>query len=155
MDAAPFTVELPIRFSHTDPAGIVYFPNYFDFCNGVVEDWYTRCLGIDYARMIFEERRSAPIVHAACDFYVPSLMGDRVSFTLLLARIGRTSIDMDIYGHAAGTLRLKANIVTVFMDLQTRKPVAIEGRMRKQFDAYRQACASWTPPFKPDNRPAP
>jgi 4-hydroxybenzoyl-CoA thioesterase len=155
MDAAPFTVELPIRFSHTDPAGIVYFPNYFDFCNGVVEDWYTRCLGIDYARMIFEERRSAPIVHAECDFFVPSLMGDRVSFTLLLAKIGRTSIDMDIYGHVAGTLRLKANIVTVFMDLQTRKPVAIEGHMRAQFDAYQKACASWTPPFEPDNRPAP
>ncbi len=149
MDAAPFTVELPIRFSHTDPAGIVYFPNYFDFCNGVVEDWYTRGLGIDYARMIFEERRSAPIVHAECDFYVPSLMGDRVLFTLLLAKVGRTSIDMDIYGHVAGMLRLKANIVTVFMDLDTRKSVALPDTMRQKFDAYRDACVGWTPPPKP------
>lgn len=149
MTAAPFTVELPIRFSHTDPAGIVYFPNYFDFCNGVIEDWYTRGLGIDYARMIFEERRSAPIVHAECDFYVPSLMGDRVSFSLLLAKIGRTSIDMEIYGHVEGTLRLKANIVTVFMDLNTRKSVALPDAMRQKFEAYRTACEGWTPPSKP------
>lgn len=149
MDAAPFTVELPIRFSHTDPAGIVYFPNYFDFCNGVVEDWYTRGLGIDYARMIFEERRSAPIVHAECDFFAPSLMGDRVSFTLLLAKIGRTSIDMDIYGHVAGTLRLKANIVTVFMDLDTRKSVALPDTMRQKFEGYRKMCEGWIPPSKP------
>jgi len=149
MEAAPFTVELPIRFSHTDPAGIVYFPNYFDFCNGVIEDWYTRGLGIDYARMIFEERRSAPIVHAECDFYAPSLMGDRVSFTLLLAKIGRTSIDMEIYGHVAGTLRLKANIVTVFMDLDTRKAVALPDTMRQKFEAYRKACEGWNPPPKP------
>ncbi|MBL8833339.1 MAG: acyl-CoA thioesterase [Rhodospirillales bacterium] len=149
MEAAPFTVELPIRFSHTDPAGIVYFPNYFDFCNGVIEDWYTRGLGIDYARMIFEERRSAPIVHAECDFYAPSLMGDRVSFTLLLAKIGRTSIDMEIYGHVAGTLRLKANIVTVFMDLDTRKAVALPDAMRQKFEAYRKACEGWNPPPKP------
>jgi acyl-CoA thioesterase FadM len=32
-----FTVTQPICFSHTDPAGIVYFPNYFDMCNAVME----------------------------------------------------------------------------------------------------------------------
>lgn len=148
MSAAPFTVELPIRFSHTDPAGIVYFPNYFDFCNAVVEDWYSKGLGIDYARMIFDERRSTPIVHAECDFYTPSLMGDRVSFTLLLARVGRTSIAMDIYGHAGGKLRLKANIVTVYMDLGTHKSVPLPDAMRAKFDAYRTACEGWIPPEK-------
>jgi len=49
-----FTRTVPIRFSHCDPAGIVYFPHYFDMFNGLIEDWYTRMrrerLEIGFAR---------------------------------------------------------------------------------------------------------
>ena len=37
-----FTRSVPVRFSHCDPAGIVYFPHYFDMFNGLIEDWYTQ-----------------------------------------------------------------------------------------------------------------
>ena len=47
--AGAFTRTVPIRFSHCDPAGIVYFPHYFDMFNGLVEDWYTEQLGVNYA----------------------------------------------------------------------------------------------------------
>ncbi|MBL8805956.1 MAG: acyl-CoA thioesterase [Rhodospirillales bacterium] len=149
METAPFTVERQIRFSHTDPAGIVYFPNYFDFCNGVMEDWYTNHLGIDYARLIFEQRRATPIVHAECDFYVPSKMGERLFFTLLLGKVGRSSIDIRIYGHAAGILRLEARIVTVYMDLDRQKSEVVPGAIRDLFNAYQNACAGWIPPARP------
>ena len=36
--AGAFTRTVPIRFSHCDPAGIVYFPHYFDMFNGLVEE---------------------------------------------------------------------------------------------------------------------
>ena len=36
-----FTRSVPIRFSDCDPAGIVYFPHYFDIFNGLIEDWYS------------------------------------------------------------------------------------------------------------------
>lgn len=153
MASTPFTLEMPIRFSHTDPAGIVYFPNYFDFCNAVIEDWYTKGLGIDYAQMIFKARRSSPIVHAECDFFVPSLMGDRVAFTLTVAKLGRTSLDLGIFGHVAGVLRLQAKIVTVYMDLDSRKPVAIDGDLRARVETYIRACEGWTPPLRPGATP--
>jgi acyl-CoA thioesterase FadM len=44
-----FSRTVPIRFSHCDPAGIVYFPHYFGMFNGLIEDWYTEQLGVDYA----------------------------------------------------------------------------------------------------------
>jgi 4-hydroxybenzoyl-CoA thioesterase len=146
---APFALSVPIRFSHTDPAGIVYFPNYFDFCNAAVEDLYSRALGVDYAKMIFETKRATPIVRAECDFFAPSHMGDTLDLTVLLGKIGRSSIEIDLYGHAAGTLRLKARLVTVHMDLETRKSTPIPDGLRAKFDAYKAACAGWTPPAKP------
>jgi 4-hydroxybenzoyl-CoA thioesterase len=42
-----FTRSVPVRFSHCDPAGIVYFPHYFDMFNGLIEDWYGEELGYD------------------------------------------------------------------------------------------------------------
>ena len=49
---AAFTRSVPIRFSHCDPAGIVYFPHYFNMFNGLIEDWYTEELGYNYAEII-------------------------------------------------------------------------------------------------------
>jgi 4-hydroxybenzoyl-CoA thioesterase len=153
MTPAPFTVARQIRFSHTDPAGIVYFPNYFDFCNGVIEDWYTQRLGVDYAKLIFQTRRGTPIVHASCDFFAPSRMGDSLDFTLMLDRFGRSSIEMSIYGHAGGTLRLQARIVTVYMDLETGKSDAIPETLRARFEQYAGDASGWTPPPKPGAKP--
>jgi 4-hydroxybenzoyl-CoA thioesterase len=150
---APFALRVPIRFSHTDPAGIVYFPNYFDFCNAAVEDLYTRALGVDYAKMIFEAKRAAPIVRAECDFFAPSRMGEEIELVVLLGKIGRSSIEIDLYGRADGVLRLKARLVTVHMDLETRKSAPLPGALRAKFEAYKAACAGWAPPAKPGETP--
>ena len=56
-----FTRTVPIRFSHCDPAGIVYFPHYFDMFNGLIEDWYTEQLGVDYAKLILNDRYGFPL----------------------------------------------------------------------------------------------
>ena len=47
-----FTRSVTVRFSHCDPAGIVYFPHYFDIFNGLIEDWYEQELGYNYADLI-------------------------------------------------------------------------------------------------------
>jgi hypothetical protein len=53
-----FTRTVPIRFSHCDPAGIVYFPHYFDMFNGLIEDWYTEQLDVNYAKLILGSHRN-------------------------------------------------------------------------------------------------
>jgi acyl-CoA thioesterase FadM len=38
-----FVHEQLIRFSHCDPAGIVYFPRFFDLAHATMEDWGCPC----------------------------------------------------------------------------------------------------------------
>ena len=83
-----FTRSVPVRFSHCDPAGIVYFPHYFDMFNGLIEDWYTQELGYNYATLIVGSRYGFPFVHIECDFKIPSRIGDVIDLTLLVERIG-------------------------------------------------------------------
>jgi 4-hydroxybenzoyl-CoA thioesterase len=110
-----FTRSVPVRFSHCDPAGIVYFPHYFDMFNGLIEDWYTQELGYDYADLIMGSQYGFPFVHIECDFKVPSRMGDIINLTLLVERIGRSSLHIVIVCHQNGIERLCARIVTAMV----------------------------------------
>jgi 4-hydroxybenzoyl-CoA thioesterase len=133
-----FTVTRPIRFSHSDPAGIVYYPNYFDMMNGVVEDWFEQELGVDYVGMIMGQRYGLPIVRAECDFKVPSRFGERLDLTLLVDRLGRTSLAYRIVGHVAALRRLDARIVTVMISLASGATTPIPDALRDKIAAYQR-----------------
>jgi 4-hydroxybenzoyl-CoA thioesterase len=131
-----FTRTVPIRFSHCDPAGIVYFPHYFDMFNGLIEDWYTERLGVDYATMISNDRHGFPFVHIETDFRVPSRMGERLDLTLLVGRVGRSSLTLLIVGHLAGVERLRARLVTAMVSLETHRSVEMPASLRAACEAY-------------------
>jgi len=132
-----FTRSVPIRFSHCDAAGIVYFPHYFDMFNGLIEDWYREELGHDYAELIMAGRYGFPFVRIECDFKIPSRMGEVIDLTLLVERIGRSSLGIVIVCHRDGLERLRAHMVTAMMSLETRKPVAMPQPLRDAIEAYR------------------
>ena len=137
-----FTRSVPVRFSHCDPAGIVYFPHYFNMFNGLIEDWYTEELGYNYAEIIMGSQFGFPFVHIDCDFKVPSRMGDLIELTLLVERIGRTSLGLVIVCHAAGVERLRARMVTAMMSITTRKPEPLPNPLREAIEGYRARTVS-------------
>ena len=134
--AGAFTRNVPIRFSHCDPAGIVYFPHYFNMFNGLIEDWYTQELGFDYAELIMASKFGFPFVHIECDFKIPSRMGDVIDLSLLVERIGRSSLGIVVVCHRDGIERLRARMVTAMMSLETRKPVALPQPLRDAIESY-------------------
>ena len=131
-----FTRTVPIRFSHCDPAGIVYFPHYFDMFNGLIEDWYTEQLGVNYAKLILDDRHGFPFVHIETDFKLPSRMGEQLNLTLLLERVGRSSLSVIIVGHLAGVERLRARLTTAMTSLDTQRSVELPNTLRDRFEAY-------------------
>ena len=139
-----FTRSVPVRFSHCDPAGIVYFPHYFDIFNGLIEDWYGEELGCDYAELVMGSRYGFPFVHLECDFKVPSRMGDVIDLTLLVERIGRSSLGIAIICHKDGIERLRARMVTAMMSLETRQAVPLPADLRDKLEAYQLRTAEDT-----------
>ncbi len=137
-----FTRRVPVRFSHCDPAGIVYFPHYFDMFNGLIEDWYGQELGYDYAELILDGQYGFPFVHIECDFKVPSRMGDVIDLTLLVERIGRSSLAITIVCHFDGIERLHTRMVTAMMSLKTGKPVPLPQALRDAIESYRRRTSN-------------
>lgn len=131
-----FSVEYLIRFQHCDPAGIVFYPRYYEMLNQVVEDWFAEGLRWSFADMA---RRSEgiPLVHAECDFLQASQIGEHVTFTLELTRMGSKSFDVTITGTCRGERRLQAALVLVYVHTTDRmRALVLPDELRTRMTPY-------------------
>jgi 4-hydroxybenzoyl-CoA thioesterase len=130
-----FSVTRKIRFGHTDPAGIVYYPHYFDMFNGVVEDFFDDAVGASFQFMRAEYKVVTPLRHIEADFIAPCRIGDQLQFAMTLVALGRTSLKLTIDGSVDGSPRLQARLAIVFISAETGKatapPEAIAARLRE------------------------
>ena len=133
---APFATDKLIRFHHCDPAGIVFYPQYFVLFNELVEDWFDRGLGVDFARLHVEQKRGVPMRRLECDFLSPSRIGEVLTFTLALKRIGNSSLHAEVEAAAAGVVRVRATLVLVYLSLETHRPVPIPDTLRTQLARF-------------------
>jgi acyl-CoA thioesterase FadM len=70
------------------------------------------------------------------DFKLPSRMGERLDLTLLLTRVGRSSLSVVIVGHVDGIERLRARLVTAMTSLETHQSVELPEALRAKFETY-------------------
>jgi 4-hydroxybenzoyl-CoA thioesterase len=141
VSAKAWTTDVRIRFSHCDPAGIVYFPRAFDILNGVVEDWFTFGLGIDYRDVIMGRKIGLGYAHAECDFARPASMGDVLRFSVGVERIGTKSLSLVILAARDGAEMFKASLVIVATDLTRHVSIPIPDDIRDAVTAYRESMA--------------
>lgn len=129
---ALFSRERLIRFSDCDPAGIVFYPQYFVMFNGLVEDWFNDGLGLGYRKVVIERRIGLPTVHLEADFRAVSAMGDRVVLTLGVERLGGRSLTLQVKctGRDDGILRMHAQIVLVTTSLTSHHAIDIPADIR-------------------------
>jgi 4-hydroxybenzoyl-CoA thioesterase len=133
--APTFTMTRKIRFGHTDPAGIVYYPHYFDMFNGTVEDFFEECVGASFKRMQLEHRVVTPLRHIESDFVAPCRIADRLQLALTLVRLGRTSATLTIDGTVEGSPRFRARLVIVFVSTDSGQPVPPPAEMAERLRA--------------------
>lgn len=130
-----FTTTAQVRFADVDPAGIVFYPRYFEMLNGAVEDWFAQQLGLDFATMHLERHIGVPTVKLEVEFSRPSRLGDRLEITITPLRLGRTSCGLQVLFSGAGQERLRAQVVLVCMDLNLHRPVAWPEGVRAAIEA--------------------
>ncbi|HEB96728.1 MAG TPA: acyl-CoA thioesterase [Sedimenticola thiotaurini] len=112
-----FGIQLPVRFEHCDPAGIVFYPRYVEMLHRVVEDWFDQGLGLDYRRLHDELKSGIPTVRLECDFVRPSRLGDRLDFELAVLEIRSSAFTLAVTAGAGGEERLRARLVLVFVTI--------------------------------------
>ena len=137
-----FTVRRQMRFSHSDPAGIVFYPEFFRMFNDLFEDWIIKCLRVDFARQFLIEQRMFPLMSVSVDFREPRKIGDFLDLTLLLTELGRSSIRYDIIGHDGDLEILRGSFVNCIASKLTMRSIEIPPELRIPMEAYRQVCSN-------------
>lgn len=125
-----FERERTIRFSHCDPAGIVFFPQYLVMINDLNEDWVGTLLGLPYAELIGRRRIGLPTVSLHCEFTAVSRMGEVVTLGLSVARVGRKSIALRHGCRLGDESRMNIQQVLVTTDLETHRAIDIPADLR-------------------------
>ncbi|MBN8508049.1 MAG: acyl-CoA thioesterase [Burkholderiales bacterium] len=119
-----------IRFSHCDPAGIVFFPHYLVMVNDLNEDWFAHLLGAPYADLVGRRRIGLPTVSLQCDFSAISRMGENVTLGLTVERLGTKSITLRHGCRLGDEARMSVRQVIVTTDLDTHRAVDIPADLR-------------------------
>jgi 4-hydroxybenzoyl-CoA thioesterase len=95
-----FTVPKLVRFHHCDPAGIVFYPQFFYLLHEVQEDFLAH-IGFPEHKLI-AGGTGVPIVDLKTEFLGMCRNGDQLTMTLELTRIGNSSMGMQYEIHRRG-----------------------------------------------------
>lgn len=116
-----FIAQRKVRFQHCDPAGIVFYPRYFELLNSVVEDWFAEVVHHDFNQLHVETGMGVPTAAIDTQFHAPSRLGERLTFELTVQSVGRSSLTIQIVAYCGEHKRLTSDSTLVFVDLSSGK----------------------------------
>lgn len=136
-----FSVHKQIRFHHCDPAGIVFYPQYFYLLHEVQEDFLAHIGHPEHA--LIASGLGVPIVDLKTEFLGMCRYGDEVSIDLHLTRVGNASIGMHYEIHSyprppdkGSSLKLLAKTVVVCSEVPNGKVRAVPEELRQALLPY-------------------
>jgi 4-hydroxybenzoyl-CoA thioesterase len=128
-----------VRFGHCDPAGIIFYPRYFDLIHEVKEDWFRMTLDWPFSKLIGEIKKGFPIVRLESEFHAPSRLGDELTIVLTVPQLGRSSMAIDYAVTCGDELRAEMHTVVVQVDLTDERSRPIEGELRARVERFRSS----------------
>lgn len=133
MNPRHFSRSHRIRFSECDPAGIVFYPQYFVMFNDLLEAWVDQLLPeVGFAGYIGTLRQGLPTVRLEADFRAISRMGDAVTLSLDLERLGEKSLTLALACTGTeGDLRMQVRQVLVTTSLVTHQAIPVPDMLRR------------------------
>lgn len=114
--------DIRIEFNHCDPAGIVFFPRYFEMLNSMAENFFRDRLDYPFEAITLRDGFGVPTVRLESDFRAPSRLGELVRFELRVMGLGRASVDLTHRASHGGELRLEARQRLVWIDAGRAAP---------------------------------
>jgi 4-hydroxybenzoyl-CoA thioesterase len=125
-----------IHFSECDPAGIVFYPQYFVLFNDLMEAWIDALLPGGFADFIGKRRFGLPTVHLEAEFKAISRMGDDVTLSLEVTRVGGKSLTLALACTGQdGQPRMSVTQTVVATSLETHAAIAIPADLLQALDA--------------------
>lgn len=129
--------QMRVEFNHCDPAGIVFYPRYFEMTNSLAENFFRDVVDFPYEAMM-AAGQGVPTARIDMTFHAPSRLGDLLDWQLRLIRLGTTSLDVTIEVRCGGERRLSGTKTLVQINEKGR-PLPWTDEIRARITAYMEA----------------
>lgn len=130
-----FTYKTKIRLHDTDAAGIIFFANQFKILHDAYEDLLEK-FGWSFQTMLQGSDVFLPIVHAESDYLTPVFVGDNITISIKVSRIGTTSFSFLYEIKRGKTLVGTGKTVHVTIDQKSRKKIPLPLSLRKALEHF-------------------
>lgn len=105
-----------VLFKHCDPAGIVFYPRYFEMMNDCVEAFFEEVLCAPFPAL--HRGAGVPTAQIETRFAAPSRHGDVLALRLWLTRVGRSSASYEMTAACAGERRFETRATLVYVNAE-------------------------------------
>ena len=109
-----FKMNQKVLFKHCDPAGIVFYPRYFEMMNDCVEAFFAEVLGAPFEEL--HRSGAVPTAQIETKFTAPSRHGDHLVLALSITKVGRSSAAYQIISTCADQRRFVTRATLVNVD---------------------------------------
>ena len=126
-----------IQFGDCDPAGIVFYPRFFDLFSSALEDWFRSGIESPFGGDFMVTRNlRVPSLSITAEFLRPCKMGELLDIDLWVTRLGRSSFDLALAGSVSGDPRLRVAWAMCVIDFATFKSTPIPDDLRQRMQAF-------------------
>jgi 4-hydroxybenzoyl-CoA thioesterase len=122
-----------VLFKHCDPAGIVFYPRYFEMINDCVEAFFAEVLKCPFEVLL--RTAGIPTAEISARFHAASRHGDMLGLSLSGRKLGRSSFDLEITAACGGEARFIAQSTLVYVTSQGR-PQPWSGHLRERLETF-------------------
>lgn len=125
-----FTHDIQVRFQDVDAGGVLFYGRVYDYIHVAYEEFWAS-QGVDRGVFFSGAEYLIPVVHSEADYRRIILHGEKVSVTIDVTKVGRTSFTLR-YRVAGpdGSLRIEAATVHVFARKGTMRLMSIPEHLR-------------------------
>ena len=131
-----FRQSQEITFRQCDPAGIVFYPRYFEMMNDAIERFFSDIVAWPYRQMHRTDRRGVPAVSANMEFMMPARLGDRLDWHLSVDRLGKSSATFRHLAYLTETAVVSGCTTVVHTDLDRMKSLPWTPEVRSVLSDY-------------------
>ena len=130
MNPADFSDQLVIRLSHTDAAGVLFYPKIFEIEQELFEKWL-EAGGFCLRSMLDGSLAPTPIVHCQGDYQKPMRVGDRVTAKMIGVEVGRSGYTLAWTFSVDGKIAMQARVKRVAIDAKSGGSIELPDAFRK------------------------
>lgn len=131
-----FTYSTRVRLHDTDAAGVLYFAHQFRLAHEAYEAFMEQS-GFGIGDVLKKGRLALPIVHAEADYRAPLRVGDELTLTLRLQRLGKTSFSLVTRISRAGHTVGYTTTTHVALNRRTGRKTTLPAPLKKALSALR------------------